>query len=192
MRETRPQTIIFHIQLALGRGMTVRGYAADVARLYNERTQADARTIEFHSGTDPYADERANAQLVQRFIDARTRMPAEIEEALVLALPDPFRGECKRDLAERYGDLAAPIPSCGDDCTVVDAGKLMEETGRALVELAQGFKDGVVVEGKTVTAAAAFKDLTDLIAQATTIRESVRKALGIPSQTISSTTRKAG
>jgi hypothetical protein len=42
--------------------------------------------------------------------ETRTRLPAELEEALVLALPDPFRDECLRELSSRYGLLAAREP----------------------------------------------------------------------------------
>lgn len=190
MRETRAQSIIHHITLALGHGMTVRTYATDVARIYGNRTELACRTIDFHETRDPYADERANAQIVQRFIDGRARMPTEIEEALVLALPDPFRGECKRELAGRYGDLAAPIPVADDSAPMADTGKLMEECGTAIVELAQSFKDGIVLPGKSETAKRAVCDLTDLIAQATSIREGILQSMGI--STISSNNKRTG
>ncbi|HZP85889.1 MAG TPA: hypothetical protein VFB54_03650 [Burkholderiales bacterium] len=178
MNETRPQTVIHHVTLALARGLTMRSYAADVARLYNERTPSLARAIEFHETRDPYADERANAQIVQRFVDGRSRLPAEIEEAMVLALPEPYRGECKRDLAARYGDLAAPIPKESDSAAVADVGLLMKECGLALTELSESFGHGYVTE-KT-TARDALNKLTDLIATATTIRERLHAQLFPP------------
>jgi hypothetical protein len=187
MRENRAQSIIHHIVLALANATTMRSYATTVAGIYNERTAAAARGIEFHSTRDPYADERANAQIVQRYVDGRARMPVEIEEALVLALPEPFRGECKRELAARYGDLAAPIPACDGEAVLADAGKLMEECGLSIMEVAQSCRDGKIIPGKTETARKAVNDLTDVIAMSTTLREHLLQELGVP--TISSTKR---
>jgi hypothetical protein len=179
VRETRAQAIVHHINLALGHGMTMRSYATDVARLYKERTGLEARSIDFHETRNIYADERANAQIVQRFIDGRSRMPIEIEEALVLALPDPFRGECKRELAARYGDLAAPIPSSNDEALFADTGKLMEECGRSIVEISQSVKNGLVID--PVLAMQAVNDLQDTVALATTLREHLHAQLGVRS-----------
>ncbi|MDR3389899.1 MAG: hypothetical protein P4L92_22915 [Rudaea sp.] len=176
MRETRQQTIVCHVTLAMA-ATTMRCYATDVARIYAERTPVAMRDVEFHQTRDPYADQRANAQIVQRYIDGRSRMPVEIEEALVLALPEPFRGECKRELAARYGDLAAPIPSAAPGAPMADAGMLMAECGQALVELSQSYRDGVIVHGESGVARDAINKLTDVIAQATGLRERLIQAL---------------
>jgi hypothetical protein len=182
MRDTRAAVICAHLALALHHsGLTMRTYATTVRDLYEQRTPRHARTLEFHTTrTDPYADERANAQIVQRFIDGTTRMPVEIEEAMALALPQPFRGECQRELAERYGNLAAPIPTVSADAPLADAGKLMAECGQALVEISRSYSNGMIVHGESNTARAALNELTDVIAQATSLRERLTQALSAP------------
>ena len=181
MRETRPKVIAHHVALAIRGGMTIRNYAADVAKLYAERTEPAQREVEFHFTRDPYADERANAQIVQRYIDS-PRMPAYIEEALVLALPEPFRAECQRELAARYGCLAAAIPSQAEGAELADVGKLMAECGSAFVELAHSYRGGLILPGESKTARKAIDDLNDVIAQAVTCRTRLTEALNQPHQ----------
>lgn len=182
MRDTRTAVLCAHLTLALHHSsLTMRSYATTVRDQYEQRTPRHARTLEFHtSRTDPYADERANAQIVQRFIDGTTRMPVEVEEALVFALPQPFHGECQRELAERYGNLAAPIPSTETDAPLGDAGKLMAECGQALMELSRCYSNGSIVHGESNTARSALNELTDVIAEATSLRERLHQALSAP------------
>lgn len=172
LQETRPQTIAHHVRLALGQGLTMRRYAADVAEIYTQRTAVSVRTIAFHATADIYADERANAQIVKRYLDGESgyRMPCEIEESLVLALPDPYRSECRRELAARYGELAAPMPAADAGAEQADAGRLMEHCGSALVELAQIWRDGRVTADELAMAKHAADKLTAIIAQCVSLR----------------------
>lgn len=178
MRETRPQVLAHHINMALQHStLTMRSYATTVRDVYQQRTPAAARSIQFHTTRDPYSDERLNAQIVKRALGDLADLPCAIEEALVLALPQPFQGECRRELAERYGELAAPIPSPAEGAPMADCGALMKECGEALVDLAQCFRDGVVVQGQTRTARQALGELDDVIAQATSLRTRIAAEL---------------
>lgn len=117
MRETRGHVLHAHVLMALKHsGRTQADFADAVAHLYAERTPLHARSIEFHAhvaGSNPYDVHKANAQILFRMLRPEftdSRMPVELEEAVVLALPAPFQDECQRELAERLGLLAAPLP----------------------------------------------------------------------------------
>lgn len=138
LHETRPQVLVRHINMMMQHSATTfRAYATAVRDVYEHRTPAAQRSIAFHATRDPYADERLNAQIVKRAIDDAGKLPCALEEALVLALPEPFRSECLRDLAARYGTLAAPIPAEAHGQALANAATLMRETGEALADLSQ-------------------------------------------------------
>ena len=120
MRESRAHALFAHVQLALRHtGRTEAEFADAVVALYHARTPLHARAIEFHghvAGSDPYDVMRANAQLLMRALKpgGPVRLPVDLEEALVLALPQPYQDECQRELAARLGLLSAPLPVAPD------------------------------------------------------------------------------
>lgn len=174
----RDQALWRHITLALANSKLDREtYADDVARIYLERTPAHLRGIDVHQhvrGSDPYKVREANKQLVLRRMldpDGPVRAPMELEEAAVLALPQPFQRECLRELAGRYGLLAAPITSAGDAAAVASScGELAREFGECLLALAATIGDGHLDPSDAAHAPAAIRELTDLIAHATGLR----------------------
>ena len=124
MRETRGHVLHAHVLMALAHsGMKQADFADAVVHLYDVRTPLHAQSIHFHKhvkGSNPYDVQKANTQILFRMLRPEftdSRMPVELEEAVVLALPEPFRDECQRELAERLGLLAAPLP-VGVDATV--------------------------------------------------------------------------
>jgi hypothetical protein len=151
MRDTRAHAVYAHVLTALKHsGIDQGDFADDVARLYLERTPLHARSIEFHQhvrGGDPYAVRRANEQLLFRMLkpNGPVRMPVEIEEAVVLALPEPYRDECLRELNARYGLLAAAIPACSK-ASLADQVRspcdLMRKAAAAVERIAPMLEDG--------------------------------------------------
>lgn len=141
--EARAACIVHHANMALRKSaLTDRAYGQAVADLYMQRTPLHARTIEFHVSRDPYADERANAQIVKRFLTDVVRMPVDLEEALVLALPEPFRAACLADLAERLNLLAAPRPAQDAARQTIHLGEMARDAGEVMIALAPMFTDG--------------------------------------------------
>jgi hypothetical protein len=145
-----------------------------VVSLYDTRTPLAARHVPFHRTADVYADQKANAQLLRRMlsIDALVRMPVELEEALVLALPEPMRTECLRELADRYGLLAAPKP-CGTRIRPVVPAGILRETGEAVIALAQVIDQDAPRLADLQRAAS---ELIDVIAHCTSAREQILDA----------------
>lgn len=171
---TRDRAIARHVAMALKHSdLTRETYGDDVARIYHERTPLHLRRVEFHEMTreaDPYAVLRANAQLVFRQIEGVTRLASELEEALVLALPEPYRSACLRELAARYGLLAAAQPAEHPAGLVSQLGGLGREFGEALQALSKTMDDGRLDEADGEHAAEVVAQIDDLIAAATTLR----------------------
>jgi hypothetical protein len=146
MRDRRDDVIRAHWELAVRHsGETIEGLATRAVEVYESRTPLHARRIAFQPmSRDPYAAQRANATHVRRFLglsEPATRLPVELEEALVLALPDPFRAECLRELADRVGLLAAKAPDPQASPLLVPA-DLMRECADVITALAPALCDG--------------------------------------------------
>ena len=176
MREPRHQVIADHVALALSRcSMVERTYAQQVVDIYHQRTPDSARTLKFHVTNDPYADQRANCQMVRRMLDGAVRMPVEIEEAMVLALPEPYRHHLMGELAQRLGLLAAELPSVDAAGQQHQVGDLLRDAGDALDKLSKMLDDGVLDERDEAYAHDALVALSHLSARSATLTEAIRQ-----------------
>lgn len=176
MRECRSQLIAEHVMLAISRSaLTERTYAQTVADLYMERTPLHARSVGFASTADPYADSEANRQTVKRMLDGRVRMAVDIEEALILALPPPYRQQLQADLAERLGLMAAERPSAQPAGQQHQVGDLIADVGRSLDKLSQMLDDGLLDARDAPTAPAALRELEAVEARAATLCAAIRQ-----------------
>lgn len=146
--ETRSQVIERHLRALLRETRTSwPTLASRVVEHYHARTPLHARAVRFHVGGDAYDDMRANAQLLRRWFDEDTnaRLPADLEEAVVLALDEPYRARCLEDLAARYGLLAVPAALEAGAAEFCDHRRLagfMREAGEAAAAVARMLDDG--------------------------------------------------
>jgi hypothetical protein len=96
--------------------MCVRKFATALAEQYIALVPVDLRTVPFRWGVtldDLMKAEKHNAQIVGRYMDGTVKvLPADLEDAWVLALPEPFRSACERDLAARRGRVSFAVPAC--------------------------------------------------------------------------------
>lgn len=171
--EPRLDAIARHVLLARRAiGLTMSEYAARVVDVYHQRTALADRTVSFEVGTTSDALEkatRANTQTVQRFLDGTVRAPIDIEEALVLALPDAQRTDCLRALAARYGLLAAPQPATDGPAQQIQVAELLRDTGRMMVDLAPAFDDNILDSADAPIARRVLPAALDLIARLTSL-----------------------
>lgn len=163
--EPRSSVITRHAEAALRTtGLPFNALADRAVTLYHERTALHERALQFQVATTAQAYEqvsRANAQQVRRMMDGTVRMPADFEEALVLAVPELQRSALLRELAARYGLLAAPLPATGgSDASSIAA--LMHDSARLLQALAPAFADGILDARDIAEAKAARPLATDL------------------------------
>ena len=175
--QTRPGVIEQHVLMATTHsGLSMEKYAIGVVQAYHARTPDHLRSVAFDvDRADPYAAARANAQKVRRmFFGGPVRMAAELEESLVLALPEPFRSACQRELAERYGLLAAKLPSGVAGEQVQHVAELITTAGDALAALAPVLSDGVIDADDAAGIPAALERLEAHLATVTTLVHTLR------------------
>jgi len=110
----------------------------------------------------------------------------------VLALPQPFQGECRRELAARWGELAAPMPSSEHGAAVASAATLMRETGEALTELSRCFDGEQILPGKRAQAERALGEMNDVMASAFAIKVRLEQLLAASHSVTPLHDKKAG
>lgn len=167
MTETRAQTVERHVREMLHHtSVSLPSFSVMVVAQYHGRTPLAARGVLFHTDGDAYQCMRANAQIIRRYLDGEPRLPCELEEALVLAMPEPWQTRCLSELAARYGLLAARIPEKGKAET--DIAHLFREAGEAGAAIAQWLEGARELgERENHVASASEKELHDVIAAAT-------------------------
>ncbi len=119
-----------------------------------------------------------NGQVLRRYMDGTVKvLPADLEDAWVLALPEPYRGDCERDLARRRGYMATPMPSTATTAQVANCGKFLAEAGQLCEALAPALADGVLCAKDMPHARRIINEVDDVIAAVTTIRHQVQKLM---------------
>jgi hypothetical protein len=177
MHEHRANVIAHHIRVALQHGLTMRRYATDVAAHYFDAVPLHVRGLTFAASADPYANERHNAQLVTRFIDGPVRMPVECEESLIAALPQPYRGELLRELSERVGLLAVPIPRDDGARAQTAAADVLRETGELITALASAMADGKLSNASLPMVQRALREVRDVQATVAGVEHQLLQAM---------------
>jgi len=178
--ETRTITILRHVtNFLFSTSTTDSAFAMSVVEVYHQRVPVRAaRIFDFHETNNPVKDMKANTQLVSRILNRVTRMPADLEEAFVLAMPAPFREPCMRDLAERYGLLAVHIPVAEPSEDLANLQRILKETGEAITALGPILADGKIDSSDGPYAKHALQQVHE--AQAALLEMSVRITAILP------------
>lgn len=118
-------------------------FAMLVAERYLVTVAPDVRQVKLRAGegAELIKAMENNAQVLRRYMDGTVKtLPADLEDAWVCSLPEPFRSDCERDLARRRGMLAVRMPEDGAGQTaglaalVQDFGELMSAFAPALAD----------------------------------------------------------
>lgn len=182
MRDRRDDVIRAHWELAVRLSSdTIESLAARAVDLYHERTPLEARHVPFVpvGRSNAYEALRANTVHVRRFLgmsQPTTRLPCELEEALVLALPQPFQRECMRELARRVGLLAAREPD-PDASVLAGPADLMRECAETITALAPALADGQFTAEDAPALRAALAKLADVHSAAHSLMAQIQDAL---------------
>jgi len=144
---TRADVIRTVTRAACDAGATViNRFAPAVCERYLDLTPVSARTLPIRkpceTDVDRYeADRVANLRYVQRLLSGEGKtFPADIEDAWIDSLPEPFRGDLDRALSARRGLLATRVPSAGEHAAnLADA---LTRAGETTLALAPIFADG--------------------------------------------------
>ena len=127
--------------------MNAASFAMAVAELYLARTAPDVRSVPFKlgEGDELIAAMRANAQTLRRYMDGTTKcMPCDLEDAWVLALPEPYRSDCEAELARRRGRVSVPMPVMAVDADAHAIAELMRTAGVLCASFGVSLADGKI------------------------------------------------
>lgn len=145
---TRQSVICFHIErFMLERGQSLIGFSGEVAIHYHRLTPVHAQTVplkQANIGNDVdkfFKQQESNTKLLQRWIDGTTKIPIEVEEALIDALPEPYHSRCIHDLSIRMGVLPIRIQAPNSLSELAD---VIREGAEALAAEAPLMEDGVI------------------------------------------------
>ncbi len=169
LHETRSETIFRHTDRMLHDLRISWGtFGQGVVDRYHGIVPEEARIILFKVKGDTYLVQKGNGQHVKRFRDgtATTRFPVDLEEAWVRELREPYLGECRADLAARYGLLAVPSPESPEVCDTQRLSDVTHSFGQMLTAVAPTLADNVINQQDLPYIPAAVRELDDLIAAA--------------------------
>lgn len=171
-------------RMLAGTNLCIRKFATSVAKHYFETVEPDLlgnRPVPFKWGLltdDIFKAEKHNAQQLGRYMDGTIKaMPADLEDAWVLSLPEPYRSECERELAERRGRMADKRLEASVPGQVVGLGELSREFGDLLQALAPALADGALTDADLPHAKRILNESDDLIAAVMSIRRQVTELL---------------
>lgn len=146
--EPRSTTVFRHTAEATrNSNHTDASLAQAIAEQYMHDVAPGERILAFHVGTDADSMEKAqkaNAQIVARIRNGTVKMPADLEESWVRALPQPWSDNCARELANRYGFIGARMPKMSPQAGVLCVGRISVEYGQTVEALANVLADGRV------------------------------------------------
>jgi hypothetical protein len=156
--------------------MCMRKFATLVAEQYMASLAPDLRQVPFRwgvTGDDLFKAEKHNAQQISRYMDGTVKvLPADLEDAWVSALPEPFRCECERDLGRRRGFL--PIWLGHSQAIGACVAPIATEFGQLVEALAPALADGRITAEDLPHAKRILDETDDLIAAVMGLRQQVQ------------------
>lgn len=182
--ETRSQTIVRHLEAYQKQtGKSWPSVAQMVVEQFARQVPPQHRAIEFHdtaASDDPYEAMRANAQILRRIREGEVRFPADLEEAVVAALPDPCRQNLLDDLAAHYGLLAVKAPTFTETEDGRNLAHFWKEAGEAAEAVLAMLEDnGRIGPEDRDKAGIAVAELDDVIREAATMKSKIINACGV-------------
>jgi hypothetical protein len=131
--------------------INANSFAMAVAQCYVSTVAPDVRVVPFRlgEGDELFAAMKSNGQILRRYMDGTVKvMPADLEDAWVLALPEPFRSECERDLAQRRQRVTYQLPenATGRDFSTI--AHVLSESGQLCSAWGEALADGEITEAE--------------------------------------------
>lgn len=153
-----------------------QSFALAVAERYFAMTSPSARQVPFKSpDSDPAAAMRHNGQILRRYLDGALKtLPADLVDAWVLSLPEPYRGDCERDLARRRGLLPVRALDATGSTEAANLAKLAADFGELMTALAPALADGKIDASDLPYVRRGLNESDDLITSVLAIRRQLQ------------------
>lgn len=155
-------------------------FAMMVADAYLAMTAPDVRQVKLRTGegADLIKAMDNNAQIIRRYMDGTVKtLPADLEDAWVMSLPDPYRSDCERDLARRRGVLPVKLASTTEASEAMGIATLAAEFGQLLAALAPALADRRIDEADLPHARKILDESDDLLSAVIAVRRKVQGLL---------------
>lgn len=155
-------------------------FAMAVAEHYLASVAPDVRTVPFKLGEGDalLSAMKANGQTLRRYMDGTVKvLPADLEDAWVLALPEPYRSACERDLAKRRGRLSITALDDAAHAPAVGMAELATEFAQLVEALAPALADGRLNRDDLPHAKRILNESDDLMAALLGVRRQVTALL---------------
>lgn len=155
-------------------------FALAVAEQYLSNVAPDVRSVPFKlgEGDDLIRALKANGQILRRYMDGTVKaLPADVEDAWVMALPEPYRSDCERDLAQRRGRWSMRQVDATESGQVVGLGDLMIHVGQLCEALAPAVADGRINRSDLPYAHGILSQSDDVIAAVLSLRRRITDLL---------------
>ena len=174
----RQQVVYAHTRRMLdATASNYTSFAMDVAERYLSMVAPDVRQVKLRTGegVELIKAMENNAQVLRRYMDGTVKtLPADLEDAWVMALPEPFRGDCERDLARRRRMLAVQMPADDETAQAVGLARLAHEFGELMSALAPALADGKLDATDLPYARRILDESDDLISAVVALRRQVQ------------------
>lgn len=175
---SRPQAIRYFVAKALNRrGLLFKTYVEQVVQYYNATVPEHARELkafDLNTVNGLMAAQKRISRLVNTPLDERPQpIPSELEEALVEALPETERTECRAHLCERYGVIAVPHSELSSNRELADLGAFVRESGEAIHQLSKVLTNVGIDQMPIKEVMLARKELMDVIETAMCITKQI-------------------
>lgn len=130
--------------------MKAETFSMHLADIYLALVADDVRGVPLKLGnTDELGKaKKHNGQIVRRYMDGTVKvLPADLEDAWLLALPEPYRSECERELAKRRGRMSFPcVDGPGEETGAI--GAVLSEAGELCAEWGKIVADGRITQAE--------------------------------------------
>lgn len=148
--------------------------AHEMMQTYRAYTPLDLQRIKCKGESTLSAAAAAAQKRLSRYLLGSDPLPADLEEFLVDALPEPHRTQAKTALVRRYGSLYVPIPNAEAGPDVMKVSRLAKEFGEAMVAIAPIISDGRIDADDMPLIGDALAQLDDLIGAATAVKHQLQ------------------
>lgn len=158
-------------------------FAMVVAETYLARVAPDQRQVKFRlgEGDELIADMRNNGQILRRYMDGTLKvLPADLEEAWVISLPEPYRAECERELGRRRGFYPVRMLEHSAGAEAAGMAHLATEVGQLFEALSHALADGQINDQDLPHVGRILNETDDVIAAVLGIRRVFQQLLPKP------------